>query len=301
MFCQAIDNDSPSNKSTPGDVESCADEPFENTNVERSDAASESYSNGASIDSSGIEENGSIHVEENPPSAPLPTVEPSLPGDYLPVASPVETRTERLERRRVLQEQRNRDIPHATPQDLDAENKRRRRHMLWIVSAVLMALLVVVGIVVGVTVGLDDDTTPQSEPTPSPTSEHWESLQQLFQSVSFDGGAALNDTDSPQSRALSWLDENANLNDYPEWKRIQRYALAVFYYSTRGEKWRESTGWLSDDDECTWWLTHEPNTPICNQDGAYINISLNKNNLNGSLPLELALLSDSLGKLHSSN
>jgi hypothetical protein len=80
---------------------------------------------------------------------------------------------------------------------------------------------------------------------------------------------------------LTWLEGNANLDDYPDWKRIQRYVLAVFYYSTNGDEWRRNTGWLSDEDECTW-LTDETNVetrPVCDEDGAYNNLRLEKNNL----------------------
>jgi hypothetical protein len=55
---------------------------------------------------------------------------------------------------------------------------------------------------------------------------------------------------------------------------------------------------MSDDDECTW-FTHETNVetrPVCDENGAYSIIRLEKNNLEGTLPLELALLSDSLCK-----
>jgi len=32
----------------------------------------------------------------------------------------------------------------------------------------------------------------------------------------------------------------------------QRYALSTFYYSTNGDGWNDSEGWLEDSSECSW-------------------------------------------------
>jgi hypothetical protein len=160
-------------------------------------------------------------------------------------------------------------------------------------------LLGLVGIILGVTLRPSSSpAVPSEEPTPAPTSPEVVELKNLIKSVSFDGGAALEIPDSPQSRAFTWLADNANLDDYPDWKRIQRYVLAVFYYSTNGDKWRENDGWLSDDDECTSWFIQETSEeyPACRQSGSFAHITLKKNQLNGTLPAELALLSEGLCK-----
>jgi hypothetical protein len=93
-----------------------------------------------------------------------------------------------------------------------------------------------------------------------------------------------------------WLDSNTNLEAYPDWKRILQYALAVLYYSTNGENWKERDGWMTDEDKCTW-LTHDTENPVCNDNGVYYQITLYRNNLDGTVPLELALLSNSLFSL----
>jgi Leucine-rich repeat (LRR) protein len=98
---------------------------------------------------------------------------------------------------------------------------------------------------------------------------------------------------SPQRQALEWLATNENLNSYPLWKRLQRYALATLYYSTNGDDWFLNNDWLSDNDECTWRsrnLLH----PACDGEGRMQSLFLNKNGLNGTIPVELSLLSDSL-------
>lgn len=152
--------------------------------------------NGGSVVLSSRPEN-----EENSLSAPLPRTTLS----YLPVSSPVAPPPELVERLRQRQEE-NRNIPHASPRNEEDERKRRRRHLLWIASAVFASVLVLVGVILGVTLG-------RTQPTPSPASQNSAELQQLVELDSFDGGAALKDADSPQSKALTWLGDNTNLDD----------------------------------------------------------------------------------------
>ena len=66
--------------------------------------------------------------------------------------------------------------------------------------------------------------------------------------------SALDDDTLPQGKAFQWICNDpfssplvGNDND----RIIQRYALAVFYYSTNGDNWKINSGWLSDSDECT--------------------------------------------------
>lgn len=229
-------------------------------------------------------------------------VPPEQSEDSLPVASPVlMEEPPSLARLRRQQEQNRDNIPRAIPQDPEEEEKIRRRHLMWIASAIFLSLLILVGITLGVTLGMspNESSTVPFAPTPSPTTLDYAELQELVKSISFDGGAALQNADSPQSKALEWLQGNANLDGYPDWKRIQRYALAVFYYSTNGDKWRNNNGWLSDEDECTVWFIQETSEeyPACHrQSGSFAHITLKKNNLNGTLPAELALLSNGLCK-----
>lgn len=81
--------------------------------------------------------------------------------------------------------------------------------------------IVVVGITLGVAFGGSSNlngNTGATGPTLSPMTLDFAVLQQLIESVSFDEGAALEDTDLPQYKALTWLEGNANLDEYPDWK-----------------------------------------------------------------------------------
>ena len=100
-----------------------------------------------------------------------------------------------------------------------------------------------------------------------------------------------NDPDSIQSRALTWLLGNENLRFYSQQKQLYRWILAVFYYSTNGAKWLENSRWLSNFDECTWYVA---GVPACNSERLFANLVLGANNVVGTVPPELGLLSDSL-------
>jgi hypothetical protein len=66
---------------------------------------------------------------------------------------------------------------------------------------------------------------------------------------------SLQQSDSAQSLALQWLRENNTLLEtYSLDRRLQRFALATFFYSTRGPKrWFNKAGWLTDAHECDWY------------------------------------------------
>ena len=123
---------------------------------------------------------------------------------------------------------------------------------------------------------------------------------------------ALENPASPQKRALHWLTSDPALMSYSIPQMIQRFALKTFYYATNGgsdeesagseqQSWLETGGWrqIGSDGgqqplqhECQWYSTHEDNTiePPCNEQGVYTVLSLRRNNLQGSLPAELSLL-----------
>ena len=67
---------------------------------------------------------------------------------------------------------------------------------------------------------------------------------------------------TPQNQALDWIarDDSANRSPFDS-RFVQRYVLAVFYFSTGGGQWLDCVEgeqcdrgnyWLSGDDECTW-------------------------------------------------
>jgi len=111
----------------------------------------------------------------------------------------------------------------------------------------------------------------------------------------------LNDVESPQYNALSWLDmklmasRSTDPDDLPHPRIIQqKYILATLFYSTEGTNWTsfksDGSRWMSVDMDnvCNWsGVTCE----VDDQNLAYITeLSLPNNNLKGPLPHELSAL-----------
>lgn len=104
---------------------------------------------------------------------------------------------------------------------------------------------------------------------------------------------ALTDPNSPQSQALEWLRNNTNLESYPVSRRLQRFSLATLYFATAGlQRWSNNQDWLSDVNECLWYSTVDKGLMdnVCAED-EYRILSLHANELRGTLPPEMELLS----------
>ena len=95
--------------------------------------------------------------------------------------------------------------------------------------------------------------------------------------------AAIEDPSSAQAKALTWIkhDTKASL---PLKRILQRYSMATLYYALGGAHWRSRTYWLDYDvHECGWFHT------VC-EDDVLTRLDLHNNNLSGSAPFELGLL-----------
>jgi hypothetical protein len=132
-----------------------------------------------------------------------------------------------------------------------------------------------------------------SPPVPAPTDDP---LFRFLLEVSPDGGEALLDTTSPQYASFEWLLSENNSGISSEQRLLQRYVLATLYFSTGGDDWTTAPLWLTNTDECEWFSSEEDDE-ICDANGNYVEIDLSGNNLQGTVPLELVLLSDTLGEL----
>lgn len=118
--------------------------------------------------------------------------------------------------------------------------------------------------------------------------------------------AGVDTTARYQAQASFWLESNSALQSYTTEKILQRYALACIYLATNAvstlytddyfgaglpvPEWDSSSGWLTDDDECTWFGVE------CTG-GAVVGLALPNNNMTGSFPDEITLLKGSLTKL----
>ncbi len=115
----------------------------------------------------------------------------------------------------------------------------------------------------------------------------------------------LDDPTSAQSRAFDWMTKDPSYWNMEISRIVQRWTLAVLFYSTGGPNWNveyfpeavadDKSPWLSYSDECLWESTNDDTLGlICDNDKNYFGIHLRNVGLTGSLPSELGLLSDHL-------
>jgi hypothetical protein len=112
--------------------------------------------------------------------------------------------------------------------------------------------------------------------------------------------AELSSPGTPQYQALNWLADvdRANLDfallssdELLERFVLERFVMALLYFSTGGETWDDSSGFLSASSVCSW------NGVLCNATVVesypmVVRIDMQDNNLHGQLPTELGLLSN---------
>lgn len=108
---------------------------------------------------------------------------------------------------------------------------------------------------------------------------------------------------TPQHQAAEWLIDQDLFTACPsDPKLVQRYVLAVFYYSTNGDSWDQCSqndatcgdnapffldrNFLSDSSECEW------AGASCDFDGCIIRLEFELNNIAGTIPSELEHLED---------
>eukprot|EP00591_Stephanopyxis_turris_P005626 CAMPEP_0195508234 /NCGR_PEP_ID=MMETSP0794_2-20130614/1501_1 /TAXON_ID=515487 /ORGANISM="Stephanopyxis turris, Strain CCMP 815" /LENGTH=339 /DNA_ID=CAMNT_0040635143 /DNA_START=301 /DNA_END=1320 /DNA_ORIENTATION=+ len=115
--------------------------------------------------------------------------------------------------------------------------------------------------------------------------------------------AQLDDTTSPQYQAFTFVcyEDQPRCPDEEQCSFVQRYVMAVFYYSTLGDAWNNCNGlggacipinancdpanaWLSEKNECEWCGNR------CNVDQCITQITLEDVNQSGSLPDEIGNL-----------
>jgi Leucine-rich repeat (LRR) protein len=128
--------------------------------------------------------------------------------------------------------------------------------------------------------------------------------------------AALENLNSPQSRAYQWLSRDPNRYSYPDWRLRQRFAVAVMIFSLR-----QATGpsaisamfsgghWLVyEKSECDWGSMSDTldNSPVCDDKDRYINLDLSSvsgvdADLITTVPAEVSFLSElkSLGMVRN--
>ena len=110
--------------------------------------------------------------------------------------------------------------------------------------------------------------------------------------------SGIEDGSTYQGKAFNWLYfNNPNLSSMDRTEKLERYALAAFYYSTyqvataytpNPQIWVSNSRWLSSDTPCDW------EGVSCNTRDRVNSIVLESNALTGKLPADMALLREHL-------
>lgn len=120
----------------------------------------------------------------------------------------------------------------------------------------------------------------------------------------------LDSPESPQARALNWVAASEQYDNYDDDQRLQRYALASFFYATYAVRnayvtqqvpWTTAEKWLSEEHECDWeGITC---SPASSDSGNRVvtQIQLEEHRISGTIPLDIVLLRESLSSIMLTN
>jgi len=173
-------------------------------------------------------------------------------------------------------------------------------------------IIVLLAIIVGVSVGVSNKNKSEPSTTGSLLSDEAQRARVasvatflIDEDVSFEDQVTT--PGSPQNRAAAFMaiDDAAQL-EVPEYKSapdafkfLQRYALAVFYYAMGGESWDFALNFLTPDETCIWFQTLRTTTgqrnnfgAQCNNEGHVSTILIPWNNMVGTIPHEIGLLTE---------
>lgn len=139
-----------------------------------------------------------------------------------------------------------------------SERSDRHTKYFWVaLGLVLVILIIIVSVVLGTRKGKGASSegvgdVPETADDSQVLTSREQSLQNIFATIS-DG--SLNVVDSPQYKAKSWMFREDGLLLTPSAtvsneRILQRYALAVFYFSTNGPGTWLDNNWLQGD-ECS--------------------------------------------------
>eukprot|EP00567_Pseudictyota_dubia_P000725 CAMPEP_0197465970 /NCGR_PEP_ID=MMETSP1175-20131217/64811_1 /TAXON_ID=1003142 /ORGANISM="Triceratium dubium, Strain CCMP147" /LENGTH=1021 /DNA_ID=CAMNT_0043001997 /DNA_START=37 /DNA_END=3102 /DNA_ORIENTATION=+ len=152
------------------------------------------------------------------------------------------------------------------------------------IALLLATVLVVVAVAVGIGVGISL-RRPSAEDGDASVSARFGAMELIVGRVS--SQESLANTISPQYQALVWLADNDTRQVSVEDTEaiVQRYALAVLYFSTEGEGWVNNTNYLTGRHECEW-----HGVGCESEAGAVKSIDIDYNNLTGTVPREIFAL-----------
>jgi hypothetical protein len=149
----------------------------------------------------------------------------------------------------------------ATPSDPESPGRR------WIYLCLVLAFLIfvacgVVAVIVYVVyerpMPAPSTSDPSLKPTTEPTPARNETPDAFLSGLPAWTRAAIeSDPSSPQARAYAWLRSPVHPRSTDLGRLTQRFALATFYYATRGESsWIYNDNWLSETSGVHTWFVN---------------------------------------------
>jgi hypothetical protein len=195
---------------------------------------------------------------------------------------------------RSRRSQRN-GVVHVDAEELDdsSSGKNRCACNIWLKLLVAFLLLAGIAVAIAIPLTLSNNDSSSNLYSQDEIAARKEQLLGILEGVS--DPSALADESSPQYAACEWMASedmmsplnNGLLSSGISELILQRYALAVFYYSTTGESWFSSEGWLDGQkEECLWQFIECVNEDVVSIDTGP------RNNLVGDLQPELKELKE---------
>jgi Leucine-rich repeat (LRR) protein len=174
------------------------------------------------------------------------------------------------------------------------EKARRRKRRSAILGGVGVTLIIVIVIILATTL-----SGKRNHDSRTPKISDYEYLEQLFLPLS---GANMTVEGTPQHQALQWLsyDDPAilDIQSTSDLTLTQRYVMAVFFFATGGPtSWIDDLRFLSNYSVCEWPNidgtevgARTDNEVDCNENGEIVKIRIESNNLTGTIPKEIGVL-----------
>jgi len=105
---------------------------------------------------------------------------------------------------------------------------------------------------------------------------------------------------TPQRQAMLFLAKDVSVNSMEHTEKLQRFFLAVFFYSTNKVPsvhvedpgaWKVADNWMSNAHSCDWMGVE------CNEDKVITSMFLERNRLSGKIPVDIAIIANNIEKL----
>lgn len=137
--------------------------------------------------------------------------------------------------------------------------------------------------------------SPSALASASPTISAEEDLRRILRSsASSSTLITIEINGSAQQRAFDWVTNDPSYFSLLRRRKVQRFALAVLYYTVTasGRRYEALSNWMDyDSEECDWFQSWYDNRLPCGEDQVMKFVALKNLGLVGTLPRELSLLS----------